>query len=208
MYTPDYARMDDFREQAEYIKRNSFAVLITQSGGRIKAVHIPLLLEKHRNEYCLSGHVARSNDVTEDVSGEALAIFSGPHSYISPSWFETKDAVPTWNYIAVHVHGRFELIFGKDETLSILERQVAFYESAGSSYRLEDVSKKYLNSLLEDITAFRIMITRIEGKKKLSQNKTEKRQRLIIESLEKSGDSGMRDVADLMKLNPKLHRGE
>lgn len=126
-----------------------------------------------------------------------LAIFSGPHAYISPTWNESEDVVPTWNYVAVHAYGVVSVPYDKEELREILVRSVEFFESSYQSPWVMPDSD-YMDSMLQAIVGFRIEIDQIEGKWKLSQNQPKDRRRKVVERLEKRGDYNSLSIADIM----------
>lgn len=128
-----------------------------------------------------------------------LAVFHGPHCYISPSWYETNKSVPTWNYVTVHVYGEVELIDDEQELMDSLNEMVLKYESPDSSYRLQDVDADFIAGINKGVQGFKIKINKIEGKAKLSQNHPVHRQELIINQLEKNSNEDEQKIASLMK---------
>ncbi|WP_410983218.1 FMN-binding negative transcriptional regulator [Bacillus cereus] len=200
MYIPKCFDIKDEATKYEMIEQNSFATLFSQHNGVPYATHLPLLL--NRNERTLYGHFARPNEQWQDVRNqEILAVFQGPHCYISPSWYETKEAVPTWNYVAVHVYGEMEIVENERELLDTLSDLVDKYEDKESSYSLNHVEPSYMNGLSKGIVGFKIKINRIEGKGKLSQNHSVERQELVVEKLEQMDSEDHKGIAMLMKEN-------
>jgi transcriptional regulator len=132
MYIPaafaetDLAKLDDF------IELNSFGLLVSQVEGLPFATHLPFLLERTTGPHgTLLGHMARANPQWREAGGQTgLAIFSGPHAYISPTWYEAEQVVPTWNYTAVHAYGRLQIVEDEGALLEIVERSVRVYENA------------------------------------------------------------------------------
>ncbi|MBK5506350.1 FMN-binding negative transcriptional regulator [Bacillus sp. TH12] len=198
MYIPKHFTIQDEETKYEIIEQNSFATLFSQHNGAPYATHLPLLL--NRETFTLSGHFARPNEQWKDSENQqVLAVFQGPHSYISPSWYETNKAVPTWNYVAVHVYGELEIVEDEQELIDSLQDLVHKYENSKSTYSLKDVDPNYMEGLSRGIVGFRIKINKIEGKAKLSQNHSVERRELVIEELEKVGSEGGRGIAELMK---------
>ncbi|QWG59660.1 FMN-binding negative transcriptional regulator [Bacillus mycoides] len=198
MYIPKHFTIQDEETKYEMIEQNSFATLFSQHNGAPYATHLPLLL--NRETLTLSGHFARPNEQWKDSGNQqVLAIFQGPHSYISPSWYETNKAVPTWNYAAVHVYGELEIVEDEQELIDSLQDLVHKYENPKSTYSLNNVDPNYMEGLSRGIVGFRIKINKIEGKAKLSQNHSVERRELVIEELEKVGSEGSRGIAGLMK---------
>ncbi|HDR7619436.1 TPA: FMN-binding negative transcriptional regulator [Bacillus mycoides] len=198
MYIPKHFTIQDEETKYEIIEQNSFATLFSQHNGAPYATHLPLLL--NRETLTLSGHFARPNEQWKDSENQqVLAVFQGPHSYISPSWYETNKAVPTWNYVAVHVYGELEIVEAEQELIDSLQDLVHKYENSKSTYSLKDVDPNYMEGLSRGIVGFRIKINKIEGKAKLSQNHSVERRKLVVEELEKVGSEGSRGIAELMK---------
>ena len=199
MYIPHHFEMKFEEDSFNVIDQYSFAVLFSQHDGVPYATHLPLILDETRTY--LYGHFSRQNRQWQDIEDQyVMAVFQGPHSYISPSWYETKDAVPTWNYVAVHVYGHVE-ITNPAETLQFLHKMVLKYEETDSKYQLNQVDSTFLENMATGITGFKIRIDKIEGKAKLSQNHPMIRQDLVIQHLEKSPNENDQNMARLMRGN-------
>ena len=202
MYIPKYFKMTDDNIVYEIMKDHSFATLISSHDGKPIATHLPLILNEEKTY--LYGHFARPNPQWKDIENQTvLAIFHGPHCYISPSWYETNQAVPTWNYVTVHVNGEVELVEDENELVKSLEVMVLKYESPNSKYKLQDVDAKLLAGMNKGIQGFKIKITEIEGKAKLSQNHPQERQELVIDQLKRISRTDEQQIAALMKGNLK-----
>ncbi|MEH7307979.1 FMN-binding negative transcriptional regulator [Neobacillus drentensis] len=202
MYIPTYFKIEDLDFIHEIIEKNSFATLFTQHNGRPYATHLPLILNKEQG--ALYGHFARSNDQWKDIEKqEVLVTFQGPHGYISPSWYETDQAVPTWNYLAVHVYGQVEILHNEQEVYDSLQNMVNKYEVPESSYQISEIDKSFIEGMSKGIVAFKLTITEIEGKAKLSQNHSVERQELVIKQLDFSKENDNLQIAKLMKENLK-----
>jgi transcriptional regulator len=202
MYIPKYFNINDENVIFNLIKENSFATVISQHNGEPYASHLPLVL--NNDERALYGHFARANGQWKDIiKQKVLVIFQGPHCYISPSWYETNNAVPTWNYVAAHIYGEMEIVDSESEVFESLHQMVKKYENPTSSYRLEEVETSYVEGLSKGIVGFKINITRMEGKAKLSQNHSIERQELVIQQLEQSSEENNKKIANLMKTNIK-----
>ena len=202
MYIPSYFKITDETIAYDIIKEHSFATLFSQHNGLPFATHLPLLLNKD-NTY-LYGHFARPNPQWKDLKNQTvLAVFHGPHCYISPSWYETNEAVPTWNYVTVHVYGEVELMEDENELMGSFQEMVLKYEAPDSPYKLEDVDAGFLAGMSKGVQGFKIKINKIEGKAKLSQNHSLQRKELVINQLEQSSKSNEQQIALLMKENLK-----
>jgi transcriptional regulator len=191
---PDLARLRDF------IRRHGFATLVTHGEGGLVASHLPLLLDADAGpQGVLLGHMARANPQWRSVAGEALAVFHGPHAYISPAWYESHGTVPTWNYAVVHAYGDVHLVEDEDGLLDILRRSVAAHEGPRPEPWTFDESEPHVEGLLRAIVGFRIEITRLEGKWKLSQNHHEERRRKVIRALEARADDYSQAIGEMME---------
>jgi transcriptional regulator len=200
VYIPSFFEMSSDDQIHHFMRAHSFGVLVTQGEGGLAASHLPLLLDPASGPRgSLFGHMARANPQWRDVSGEALAIFSGPHAYISPTWYESQGTVPTWNYVAVHAHGSFGLVEDRDDLREILTRSVAIYERRMPRPWSYNVGDPDLERMLPAIVGFRIEITRLEGKAKLGQNQSEDRRRRVISALENQQDEDSQAIAGWMK---------
>jgi len=198
MYTPASFKVDDKEAIYDFIEQNSFATLFSTLHGLPYATHLPILLD--RSKGCLMGHMAKANPQWQETSHDVLVTFHGPHSYISPSWYETDQAVPTWNYIAVHVTGKFNLIEDRNELTDILKQTVNVYESnRPQPWKMSSLDPGLLHHLSNAIVGFQIEMTTIEGKWKLSQNHSHERRQRVIHALEAKEDENSRKIADWMK---------
>ncbi|KYG28232.1 FMN-binding negative transcriptional regulator [Alkalihalobacillus trypoxylicola] len=200
MYIPKHFKIDDEEVIFDFIEKYSFATLFSQHEGEPYASHLPLQLKKSEN--ALYGHFARPNAQWKDADNQQiLVIFQGPHCYISPSWYETKKAVPTWNYVTIHVYGVLEIVEDKRILLHSLNDLVNKYESSDSPYDLSEVEESFIEGMSKGIVAFKINITKIEAKAKLSQNHSTERQERVIKNLEEKADENSLQIAVLMKKN-------
>ncbi|MGE7673523.1 FMN-binding negative transcriptional regulator [Lysinibacillus sp. NPDC094403] len=202
MYIPTAFKMKDISEMIAVIQENSFATLFSTHEGIPFATHLPLLLNDTKD--CLIGHFAKGNPQWKDIENQkVLAIFHGPHCYISPSWYETNQAVPTWNYVTVHVYGEIELIEHNDELMKSFNNMIEKYEHPNSTYSLTHVDEQLVSNLNKGVQGFKIKISSMEGKKKLSQNHSSERQQLVIQKLEEIEHTNEQQIARLMKQNIK-----
>ena len=201
MYVPPHFAVTDRAALHTFIERHSFGLLVSQVAGVPFATHLPFLLDRDAGPHgTLVGHVARANPHWKELAAApALAVFTGPHAYVSPSWYEAENVVPTWNYTAVHVTGRAVLIEGKVELLEIVRRSVAVYEAAMPRPWVLDESGPFVDRLLAQIVGFRIEIETLEGKWKLNQNHPPERREKVIRALEVRGGEDALGVAELMR---------
>lgn len=198
MYTPSHFTMGDPAEITAFIQQNSFGILFAPVEGRPFATHLPILLDPETGEKGrLLTHFARANPQWRELDGqEVLAVFSGPHAYISPSWYVEQQAVPTWNYMAVHVYGICRIIQDESELHGLLAKTVQYYEP--NSPLLDHLNEEFYTKMAKAVVGVEISITSIEGKAKLSQNRSAESYQGVIEGLERSGDSQANELARLM----------
>jgi transcriptional regulator len=200
MYIPKQFKIEDENIIYEMIEQYSFATLFSQHNGEPYATHLPLILNKF--EQSLYGHFARPNEQWKDVENQqVLVVFQGPHCYISPSWYESMKAVPTWNYVSIHIYGKMEIIEDEKVILDSLHDLVNKYESPDSPYNLNVLEPNFIAGMSKGIVAFRIKVTKMEAKAKLSQNHPVERQERIIKNLENTTNQANIQVASLMKKN-------
>lgn len=200
MYIPSAFREDDPAVLREIIAANSFATLVTVREGVPFATHLPLLLDGERGALgTLRGHVARANPQWQDLEQQqALVLFQGPHGYVSPSWYETDPAVPTWNYEAVHAYGRARLLEGERPLLALLHELATHFEQGRAQPWKPHEREEFSRRLLPGIVGFEIEIERLEGKRKLSQNRPEADRRGVIQALRSAGDAELQRLAERM----------
>ncbi|MEM0519388.1 MULTISPECIES: FMN-binding negative transcriptional regulator [Aequorivita] len=210
MHIPNYFKNENLEEVKNFLIQNSFGILINRTEERLTGTHIPMEIDK--NEYgedVLVGHVSKANPQWENFNDkeEILAIFNGPHAYVSSSWYE-KENVPTWNYIAVHVYGEIRIIEG-DELLDSLRKLVNKHErNSENPVSVENMSSETLKQI-NGIVGFSIKINEIQAAYKLSQNRNQTDYHTIIEKLEKNGNPISDEVVTEMKkksINCKLRR--
>lgn len=201
MYIPPAFEEMDPAKLHDFIEAHSFGVLIDTHDGESMATHLPFLLERDAGPHgCLVGHIAKANSQWRHLEGQrVLVVFSGPHTYVSPTWYEEENLVPTWNYIAVHAYGTCRLVHDQEGLTRILAASVATFEKSMPKPWNLDSSSETFQKLVKAIVGFRIEIDRLEGKWKLNQNHPEERRRKVIRALEKSTDPDAQEIARLMK---------
>lgn len=200
MYTPKHFQNHDTAALHEFIRHNGFGILINHADGQLWATHIPMTLSADGTK--LTGHLARGNKQSKTFheSAEILAIFSGPHAYISSSWYDHEN-VPTWNYIAVHVTGTLRVI-EEEELLQSLKHLVDKYEHGSANpVSVEKMSPQFLKKEMLGIVGFEIAVTKLEAAYKLSQNRDDANHHAIVKELENRDDAASHDVAQIMKQN-------
>ena len=190
MYIPKSNLETDLPTLHQFMRDYNFAILVSQHKGQLTATHLPFLLDTERGEFgTLRAHLARANPQWKQFADgpEVMTIFQGPHAYISPSWYETHPSVPTWNYAAVHAYGVPKIVDDAAQLYAILEALVDNHESPRDPrWDMNLLPEDYLDKMMQSIVGFEIEITRLEGKYKLSQNRSDTDQQNVIEHLEES----------------------
>lgn len=202
MYIPPAFRIDNIAQLHGFMQRHSFATVVSSAQEGLQASHLPLLLNREAGQFGqLIGHMAKANDQWKSaVDQEVLVVFSGPHAYVSPSWYPDDKVVPTWNYTAVHVYGRFRLEDDADRLLEIVNDYVREYESTmPQPWSLDSQNEEFVCNLTNAIVGFSIDIDRIEGKWKLNQNHSTERQNGVIAGLRERNRGHDSAIAQLMQ---------
>ena len=202
MYIPKAFQVSDSAVLDAFITHNSFAMLVSTVDGTLFATHLPLILDRTQSwQGVLLGHVARANPHWRVFDGqqEALAIFHGPHAYISPSWYTTSPAVPTWNYAVVHVYGVPQIVEDEVWLANLVDRLVALYEAGMPAPWPGVLPADFKANLLKAIVGFTMEITRVEGKFKLGQNRPLGDQLRVVGHLEANADPIAQALGELTK---------
>ena len=204
MYILPAFREENVEKLVEFMTTFSFATLVTTVDGNPVASHVPLVTTLQEGVVKLTGHLAKANAQWQAFAhSESLAIFSGPHAYISPSLYEKRENVPTWNYIAVHAYGKPQMITLADapEMMdAMIDKMVSFYEP-GYKTQWHELSDGYRRGMMDAIVGFEIYVTRLEGKYKLSQNRSHFDQSNVAHSLVQDGDVAIAKVGEVMQKN-------
>jgi len=200
MYIPTAFAEKDQAKLHAFMEAYSFGLLVSTQQGQPFASHLPFLLDRTRGPCgTLIGHMARANPQWRGLDGqEVLAIFSGPHAYISPTWYESDTVVPTWNYVAVHAYGPFHSIEEPQELTELLTAAVRTYEQSRPEPWQLDSNADFFQKLLRAIVGFRIEISRLEGKWKLNQNHPHERRQRVIRVLQAAAHPDAQEIARLM----------
>ena len=202
MYIPKSFAENDRAVLHAFMRENNFAALVTQHDGELLASHVPFMLDTTRTENgVLVAHLARANPQWKHLVGhtEVMVLFQGTHAYISPTWYEEHPSVPTWNYAVVHAYGRPRLIEDGVQMRMMLRALVDTHEQPRMPAWEMDVPEDYMQKMMQAIVAFEIPIERLEGKYKLSQNRSEADQQHVIDALGNSEYPVERSTAALMQ---------
>lgn len=197
LFVPSYYRADD---PAAIVRAHPFALLVTTEGG-IWATSIPIFFESEHTTATMIGHMARRNPHAGSLcDGEsALAVFSGPHAYVSPRWYSEMPEVPTWNYIVAHVRGSIHPVDDEAGQIAILRRSAAILEASAESPWTLDQASARVAELLPRIRSFRIRVEQIEGATKLSQRHPPSDRARVAEQLAAKDDGNSMEIAALMR---------
>jgi len=200
MYTPEHFKEANTERISALIQHNSFGMLVTAPEGAPFVSHLPFMFEPNEGaKGVLLGHMARSNPQWQHLSsgGEVLAVFQGPHAYVSPSWYSSP-GVPTWNYAVVHLRGKSSLIESESELAALIEQLTHVYESRMPNPWKPELAGERRKKLLNMIVGFRIEVTSIQAKFKLSQNRPSEDQQSVVGKLSQSGNQTEVAVSKLM----------
>lgn len=199
MYIPSYFKETETPALIAFMQKHSFAVMVN-GGNQLHATHLPFVIEQRGDKLFLVSHLAKANPQSGYFQNneELLVIFQGAHGYVSPTNYESSQNVPTWNYMAVHAYGKASIISEQSEVIQIMEKMINTYEPHYIK-QWELLSEDYKSSMIKGVTAFEIEVARLEGKYKLSQNKTTREQKNIITAFENSGNDNLTELASEMK---------
>ena len=199
MYSPPYNQPEGRAEVVAFMRANNFPVLVTGTGGTLHASHLPVTIHEDGEQIVIDMHMAKNNaQWKEFFDDEVLVIFTGPHAYVSPRWYEEKERVPTWNYAAVHAYGVPSILKDRAQKHSSQRRLVEALDPQWLP-KFDALREPYVTQMLEGIVNFSIPVGRIESRWKLSQNRGRREMELIAAELDKSRDSAGRALAELMR---------
>ncbi len=194
MYLPAHFRVTDHAELLSFMRAHSFATLITAPQGMPFASHLPLLIEEEGDQLYLRSHLARANVQWQHFGGsEVLVIFQGPHALVHPGWYESAPNVPTWNYAAVHASGQARVVDGA------ATRRIAYGLVAQHTPDMAAIPPDFERRMLAGVVTFEVQVSKLEGKYKLSQNKSVEDRRNVQRELAASQAEHERATAELMK---------
>ncbi|TJY37793.1 FMN-binding negative transcriptional regulator [Pontimicrobium aquaticum] len=198
MYIPKKNLQTNKKQIVEFIQRFSFGTIITSKRNLPIATHLPFVVSEDQGDIILTSHFAKANNQWRDIDKNVLVIFSEPHAYISPKNYEKELNVPTWNYISVHAYGKGKIITDLEKTFELLEHSIENFEVAYKQ-QWNKLPLDFKTKMANGIVAFEINVSEIQAKEKLSQNKTKKEQKNIIDSLSNSGTYNEKLIADYMR---------
>ena len=200
MYIPKHFAQEDQALLIEVMRAHSFALLISaQENGEPFVTHLPFVVRDKADRLIIEGHMARANPHWQYLEKDprALIVFSGPHAYVSPSLYESKENVPTWNYIAVHAYGQVKLTHAMPDKHAAQTRLIDALEPAYHR-QFDELSPVYMHGRMSAIVAFEFIVERLEGKFKLSQNRPMADRRNVVAAFAEGNDE-QRAVANWMR---------
>ena len=199
LYIPKHFREEDEAALTRLVEQNAFGTLVSASPeGELHVSHIPFELRREGGGLKLLGHLARNKPHWEALerARQVIAIFEGPHAYVSPGWYEVHPSVPTWNYAVVHAHGRARLM-DEAELHELVSELAARYESGREKpWRMGSLPADYVHNMLKAIVGFELAVEKLEGKFKLSQNRQPADHANVTAALEREGQT---ELAALMR---------
>ena len=204
MYIPEHFRARDHADTIGFMRANPFAILVSSAGASPGtspfATHLPLVIREAGEQLILRGHVAKANPHWRHLEQRpnCLTIFHGPHSYVSPTNYNTRESVPTWNYGTVHVYGDARVFAAPEDLLGVLHELMPMFEPAYAD-QWASLNQSYRERMLSHIVGFEITVTKIEAKFKLSQNRTRDEQQKVIDALNRATDTAVSGTAKLMR---------
>lgn len=199
MYTPKLYREDDRTRILEFLQQNDFATVVAHDGERPVASHLLVEVIENSEGWFINSHMSRANPLWKifERNSEILVIFQGPHTYITPTWYNHIN-VPTWNYQAVHLYGRPRLVTEREEAYQLLKRLTDRYEKS-DRYRMETLPPDFVEKEMKGVIAFQVEVTQIQANYKLSQNRDDEDYWNIVSHLEAREDEPSHGVAEAMR---------
>jgi transcriptional regulator len=206
MYNPKHFQESRPEILGAFMRAHPFATLVSLGGDGLIGTHLPMLWDPEPAPHgTLTGHVARPNPHAKGAREgvESLAIFAGAHAYISPNWYPTKrehgKVVPTWNYVAVHAYGALRVVDDADWLRRLVTRLTNLHEGFSAvPWKVTDAPEAFIDQMLKGIVGIELVLTRVEGKWKLSQNRPAADQAGTVAGLDARGDTDSREVAAAM----------
>ena len=199
MYISKLYREEDRAKILEFLHQNEFATLVTYDGEKPVASHLLMEVVEDGEKLFINGHMSKANPLwkTFEKNPEVLVIFQGPHTYISPTWYNHIN-VPTWNYQSVHIYGSPRIVTDHQEAYEILSRLIARNEG-NPAYRMETLLQEFVEKEMKGIVAFQVEVMRIEANYKLSQNRDDESYWSVVSHLDERKDEMSHGVAEAMR---------
>ena len=200
MYLPRYYAQEDTAKLFEFMKDNSFGILFSHTGDEPMASHLPFVIDEEGGDQGLIlGHMAKANDQWRYADGQqVMVVFHGPHTYVSPTWYQEDEVVPTWNYVTVHATGIFKPFEDRTRMEESVSRLTDQHEASQPEPWQMDYSTEYADQMFKRVVGFQIEITDLKGKWKLNQNHSEERRGRVSQQLKAEGGEVNLQIAGLI----------
>lgn len=202
MYIPKAFHVDDRETLVAFMRAHNFAAVVTNGPAGLAATPVPVVIHDEGETLRVTGHFAKANPQAQDLNDtDGLILFSGPHAYVSPTWYEARESVPTWNYMAVHVYGRLRA-WRVDEAPGEIEQMLADLiqqHEPGYHAQWESLPERYRDGMRHGIVGFELTATRVEGKFKLSQNRPAADQATVAAALSARPNADERATGEAMQ---------
>jgi transcriptional regulator len=200
VYIPEHFRVRRRADAIAFMRSHPFVVLVSNSPEGPFASHVPVVIREDGESIIIRGHFAKANPHWRYLQEQAqcLTIFHGPHAYISPSLYSSRESVPTWNYGALHLYGNARVLASPEEMLGVLHELMGTFEAAYAD-QWSSLSQEFRERMLNHIVGFEITATKLEGKFKLGQNRAPEEQSNMIEALSQAEDTAISGVARMMR---------
>jgi transcriptional regulator len=199
MFIPNNFKIEHEEEQIAFMKKYSFATIITAKNNIPIATQLPFVVNDNSDKLILTAHFAKNNEQVAYISkNTSLVIFTEPHAYISPLHYDKVESVPTWDYIAVHAYGTAKIITDEEAKINALEQMILFYEK-DYLQQWNNLSEKFKKGMMQGIVIFELEVNELQGQKKLSQNKTKEERQRIIQQLKSSPSKMDNDLASYIQ---------
>lgn len=197
MYIPKYYRMKDIETMIHFIEENSFGIIVSYGKEKLHGTHLPFLIEKQNDgRIKLISHMSKGNPQWRDIKDEVMVIFLGPHSYVSPTWYGEDGFVPTWDYQAVHVYGRYIPKNSPKDLKEIMDKTIGYFEKYQPVPWHGNIPDHVYNRLIHGVEGFHIEVTDIQGQWKLHQDHSDIRKERVANALRQKGGEDAIKIAD------------
>lgn len=199
MFIPNIFNMEQEADKIAFMKQYSFATIITANDNVPMATQLPFYIDDSNDNLLLCGHFAIANEQVKYIEANtSLVIFTEPHAYISPSHYDKKESVPTWDYIAVHAYGKATIVTDETTKAKALEQMITFYEPDYLE-QWKHLPEKFKKGMMRGVVAFELQVSDLQGQQKLSQNKSVTERERIVRQLEKSSNTLEKDLAKYVR---------
>ena len=201
MSLPRHYAVTNKQQLQGFIKENGFGIMFSRNGPEPVASHLPFVIDEATGEHgTLLAHMAGANRQWRHADGQTvLTVFQGPHTYVSPTWYQETETVPTWNYVAVHVYGTLKVVRDEQHLQRIISRLTDYYEASQPQPWKAEFTSEYAQQMMKRIVVFEIKIEKMQGKWKLNQNHPVERRRRVVDVLKTYIDDNSKGIVTLME---------